>query len=640
VAKSFPHFASHRRETSLAQPCREWRLPRRTFISGLCGFLGWTMLGGCTTPLAFRSQSPELEEEAEIEADTKLVGNYAIPFGMVIQKVEGLALVTGLPGTGGDCPPGSARNAMMRELQARNVPKPQEVLNNPSTALVLVRGFVRPGAQKGDRFDLEVRLPSSSECTSLRGGWMMETRLTESAYIDGQMYEGHLIGLGKGPIMTDPNASSSDDPSALGRGRVLGAGTLLKPRPIGLAIKPDKQDVRISAALGAAINRRFHTFHEGRKEPVASPKTEEYIELLLHERYKHNVPRYMAVLRSIPLQESTSERIAREALLERQLLDPITAATAAVRLEAIGKEGARVLKKGLESRDPEVKFYAAEALAYLDEGEAAPVLGQLAADEPAFRVFALTALSAMDDYAAYEELRKLLDVASAETRYGAFRSLWAMNPNDPLVRGEMMNDRFSYHVLHTGGPPMIHATRSFRPELVVFGHEQRITTPFTLDAANNKIMVTGDSSGVVSVARFDLNGIDQKRQVENTVDAIVRAMAELEADYPDVVQVLQQAKQQNLLSGRFEVDALPAANRSYENRGNDEEDSTEEETSSSSRNIQVTSATPGLFDDSKTKDKPAKRRESSVLTGNKGGKKEVSRWDAFRDKMTPWKSDE
>ena len=132
----------------------------------------------------------------------------------------------------------------------------------------------------------------------------------------------------------------------------------------------------------------------------------------------------------------------------------------------------------------------------------------------------------------------------------------------------------------------------------------------------------------------------QKRQVENTVDAIVRAMAELEADYPDVVQVLQQAKQQNLLSGRFEVDALPAANRSYENRGNDEEDSTEEETSSSSRNIQVTSATPGLFDDSKTKDKPAKRRESSVLTGNKGAKKEVSRWDAFRDKMTPWKSDE
>lgn len=636
MAKPFPQFAVTRPVDS-ATPA--WRWGRRSFLSGLCGVVGWTLLGGCTTPLSFRSQSPEADEEEELESDTKLVGDFAIPYGMVIQKVEGLALVTGLPGTGGDCPPGSVRNAMMRELQTRNVPKPEQVLNSPSTALVLVRGFVRPGAQKGDHFDLEVRLPSNSECTGLRGGWMMEARLTESAYIDGQAYEGHLIGLGKGPILTDPNAASSGDSTSLGRGRVLGGGTLLKPRPIGLAIKPDKQDVRMSALLGVAINRRFHTFHEGRKEPVATPKTEEYIDLLLHERYKHNVPRYMSVLRAIPVQESSSERIAREALLERQLLDPITAATAAIRLEAIGKDGVRVLKLGLESRDPEVRFYAAEALAYLDEGPAAPVLGQLAADEPAFRVFALTALSAMDDYAAYEELRKLLDVASAETRYGAFRSLWAMNPNDPLVRGEMMNDQFSYHVLHTGGPPMIHATRSFRPELVVFGSEQRIATPFTLDASNNKIMVTGDASGVVSVARFNLNGVDQKRQVENTVDAIVRAIAELGGDYPDVVQVLQQAKHQNLLSGRFEVDALPEANRSYENRGNaDEESETKED--SASREIHVASATPGLFDAAKAKDKPARRRDSSVLTGNKGERKEVSRWEAFRDKMTPWKSDE
>lgn len=635
VANPFPNIPLNQNV-----PPAEWRLPRRGFITSVSGLLGWTLLSGCTSPFSFRSQSPEEEDEKkELEFDTKYVGDFAIPFGMVIQKVEGLALVTGLPGTGGDCPPSPVRNALLRELQTRGVPKPQEVLDSPSTALVLVRGFVRPGAQKGDHFDLEVRLPSNTECTSLRGGWMMETRLTESAYIDGQAYDGHLIGQGKGPILTDPNAASSGDSSALGRGRVLGGGTLLKPRPIGLALKPDKQDLRTSAALGGAINRRFFTFHEGRKEPVATPKTEEYIDLLLHARYKYNVPRYMTVLRAIPLQESTSERLARLTLLERQLLDPITAATAAVRLEAIGKEGIPVLKKGLESRDPEVRLYAAEALAYLDDGAAAPVLGKLAAEEPAFRVFALTGLSAMDDYAAYEELRKLLDVASAETRYGAFRSLWAMNPNDPLVRGEMMNDQFSYHVLHTGGPPMIHATRSFRPELVVFGAEQRITTPFALDAANNKIMVTGDASGVVSVARFNVNGVDQKRQVDNTVDAIVRAIAELEGDYPDVVQILQQAKHQNLLSGRFEVDALPEANRRYENRGN-EEGAAEEGEGSASREIQITSATPGLFDTSKVKDKPAKRRDSSVLTGNKGGEKPVSRWDSFRDKMTPWKSDE
>ena len=97
-----------------------------------------------------------------------------------------------------------------------------------------------------------------------------------------------------------------------------------------------------------------------------------------------------------------------------------------MQLEAIGSEGAETLLKGIQSNDPEVRFYSAEALAYLDRREAAEPLGQIAREQPAFRVFALTALSAMQDFSAYEQLRDLLSLPSAETRYGAFRSLWAM----------------------------------------------------------------------------------------------------------------------------------------------------------------------------------------------------------------------
>jgi len=631
VASSFAHSLTIH-SSAFARRSVWCGVPRRQFLASMCGLVGWTMLSGCTAP-AIRTQSPEDEE---LESNTHLVGEYSVPFGMVIQKVEGIALVNGLPGTGGDCPPSPQRNALLRDLQSRGVPKPQSVMDSPSTALVLVRGFIRPGAQQGDNFDLELRLPTNSECTSLRGAWMMETRLTESAYIDGQVYDGHLIGRGGGPVLVDPNADSSGDDTAIKRGKVLGGGVLLKQRPIGLALKPEHQNLRTSAAVGTAINRRFHTFHKGRKEPVATPKTGEYVDLLLHERYKHNVPRYMQVLRAIPLRETSSERLARLALLERQLMDPITASTAALRLEAIGNEGVDVLEKGIASRDPEVRFYAAEALAYLDEGAAAPPLGQAALEEPAFRVFALTALSAMDDYAAYEELRKLLDVPSAETRYGAFRAMWAMNANDPLVRGEKLSDQFSYHVLHTGGPPMIHATRSFRPEIVVFGHEQRLKTPFKFDAAHNKIMVSGDPSGVVTVTRFDVNGVDQKREVDTTVDAVIRGIVELEGDYPDVVQILQQAAQSDLLTGRFEVDALPEANRRYENRGNDDSGSEEGEESLDSREIQVSNPTPELFAPAEKKEKRKKSEDAHGISGHHGEKKQVSRWEAFRDKIMPW----
>ena len=88
------------------------------------------------------------------------------------------------------------------------------------------------------------------------------------------------------------------------------------------------------------------------------------------------------------------------------------------------------------SDDPEVRFYAAEALAYLDVTEAVDPLAKVVRDEPAFRVNALAALSAMDDGAAYEALRTLLSAKSAETRYGAFRAMTAMTPNDSLLVGE------------------------------------------------------------------------------------------------------------------------------------------------------------------------------------------------------------
>src|SRR6185503_8348216 len=108
--------------------------------------------------------------------------------------------------------------------------------------------------------------------------------------------------------------------------------------------------------------------------------------------------------------------------LEQQLNDPLTASNAAIRLEAIGDDQAKtLLKKGVASKDSEIRFYAAESLAYLDDTAAVEPLAQIALKEPSFRVNALAALSAMDDVVAYDALRTLLEAKSAETRYGAFR---------------------------------------------------------------------------------------------------------------------------------------------------------------------------------------------------------------------------
>ena len=248
---------------------------------------------------SIRSQSPEEIAQSAIEA--RLVGEVAVPDGMRPVAVEAIALVTGLAGSGSDPQPSPERTALLDEMQKRGVINPNQVMASSGTSLVFVRGYLRPGVQKGDRFDVEVRIPSRSETTSLRDGWLMESRLREMAAIANSVHQGHVLALAKGPILIDPAAELNGDKTGPGRGRILGGGVALKSRPLRLVLKPDHRSVRNSAMIGTALNRRFSTFQQGIKHGVATPKTDEYVELILHPRYKDNISRtcrFYARLRS------------------------------------------------------------------------------------------------------------------------------------------------------------------------------------------------------------------------------------------------------------------------------------------------------------------------------------------------------
>lgn len=522
-------------------------------------FLLCILVLGCTSPAIQRSQSPETGDPPE-SSDVKRVGDLTRTYGLDYVKLEGIALVSGLAGTGEDPPPSAQRSEVLAEMQRRSVDHAERVLASPDTALVLVRGFLGPGIQKGDRFDIEVRVPSRSEASSLRDGWLLETRLSELAVLGSQIHEGHVMALAQGPILVDPSASGDDERGNMTRGRILGGGISLRTRTLGLVLTEENQSIRVSQQIGKAINQRFHTYVRGVKEGVATPKTDEFIELIVHPRYQHNIKRYVRVVRSIPYRETPADRQHRLQLLERQLMDPVTAATAALRLEGIGKDAVEILKRGIKAQDPEIRFYTAESLAYLDQTEAAEPLAAAARDEPAFRSRAFEALGAMDDVLAHDELRSLLNADSAETRYGAFRALREMNEEDPIVRGQDMKGRFHYHIVDSQGPPMVHVTRSDRPEVILFGVDHSLKLPMVLEAGKY-ILVNGLAGSEVTVSRFAVGEPDQKRVVSSSLDDVIRAVVELGGTYPDVVQALQQAKESGSLASRLEVDAIPQSGR-------------------------------------------------------------------------------
>ncbi|TWT88589.1 flagellar basal body P-ring protein [Pseudobythopirellula maris] len=554
---------------------------------------------GCMAPL-FRGKVVEqqLDEiDPPGEPTTNFVSRYTHPYGLDYVQVQAVSLVTGLKGTGGDPPPTPQRAQLLEEMHRLNIERPNTVLAMPETALVLVRGFLRPGIQKGDRFDLEVRVPSKSETTSLRGGHMLSAYLTEMAVLGNSIRSGSTLAEAEGPVLVDPSAEGDDagDTAVATRGRILGGGVALKSRPLGLVISHEHQSVRMAQAISKSINDRFHRYDQGRKVGVAKPKTDEFIELHIHPRYKDNITRFVKVVRSIAVSETSAMRTERLGRLEKQLLDPLTSAVAAIRLEAIGGERAiEILAAGLDSSDPEARFYSSEALAYLDDTRGADALIVAARDEPAFRVNALAALSAMDDVAAYEGLRSLLASKSAETRYGAFRSLWAMNAGDPMLRGERLGGQFDFHVLDVDGPPMIHTTRSFRPEIVLFGEGQQFQLPFVLDAGKD-ILVNGMTGDQIVVSRFAAGEESQKLTVGTDVDAVVRAIVQLGGGYPDVVQALQQANTDGALASRFCVDALPQTGREYSRQNHSSDGVESDADAEASDKYRVATPVPDLF---------------------------------------------
>jgi len=518
---------------------------------------------GCSGPI-LRPQSPEAVLQDDKLPDANFVSEFTHPYGTNYVKAEAVALITGLAGTGEDPPPTANRVALLTEMSRRQVENPNRLLASPNTALVLLRGYLRPGIREGDRFDIEVRVPRQSEITSLRDGWLLPTRLSEHASISGRVCKGKDLALAKGPLLVDPSADSE---AIATRGRVLSGGIALKSRPLGLIIDHAHQSARMSQSLSNAINRRFHLYVNGRKQGVATPKNEEFVELSIHPRYKDNVSRYLAVIRNIAINQSASDANLRMPLLERQLKDPLTSSTAALRLEALGAESStEVLLKGVKSKDPEVQLYSAEALAYLDHTDAVEALANAARNEPAFRANALAALSTMNDVDSYDALRDMLSVQSTETRYGAFRSLWAMDEDAAIVRGEPLDGQFNLHVLDVGGPPLIHVTKSFRPEIVLFGKSHQFQLPLVLDAGS-KILVNGLSGGQITVSKFEPGKSPEKRVVSTDVEEVVRTIVDMGGTYPDVVQALQQAKHEGALASRFRVDALPEPGRRYDRNG-------------------------------------------------------------------------
>ena len=532
-----------------------------------------------------KSRPPKIQET---------VGDLAYVVSNGEMVVEGVGLVTGLDHTGGDSPPSTYRKLLVDEMSKEGVEHPERLLTDPQLSLVIVRMTIPMGGDPKDPLDAQVEVPPGCPTKSLNGGYLIKARLFPVAYGNkGEALRDHEIAYARGPVMLGTPARPND----LKVGRVLGGGRVKKEFPYTLVIKESRESYYTAKMLESVVNARFHQPEDGHQKGMATGKNARYLVLKVPALYHQNQARYFRVIQALPMIDSAELKTRRLATFAKELLDPKTAGVAAIKLEALGIASVDALKEGLKSEDAHVRFFAAEALAYLNETAGCEVLGQTAIKLPEFRAYALAALAALDQSAAHMELRKLMDQPQFDVRYGAFNALRTLDPtdaylgharvlNDPRpsdddlpATGDSMameiasasrrrarpDDPFDLYLVESDGPPMVHVSRTRRTEIVVFGRQQKLLTPLVLDGGEILINAgdNDESAELTKIVPARSGDADVKVTTTLELSDVIRQAANMGASYPQIVALLEKANKQKNLAGQLVVDAVPVASTAY-----------------------------------------------------------------------------
>lgn len=521
------------------------------------------------------------------------VGDLAFVVSNGEMMVEGVGLVSGLDNTGGDSPPSQYRKTLVEEMNKAGVEHPERLLANPQLSIVLVRMVIPMGVSPSDPIDVQVEVPPNCPTKSLAGGYLMTARLYRVSYGNkGESLRDHELAFARGPIMVGTQAK----PDNVKFGRVLGGGHVKKEYPYTLVIRESRESYYTAKMLESVINQRFHQTEDGHQKGMATGKTASYLVLRVPELYHQNQQRFFRVIQSLPMIDGPELKTRRQAEWAKELLDPKTAGVAALKLEGMGPTAVDSLKEGLKSSNSRVRFFAAEALAYLNETAGVDELGDAVVHLPEFRVYALAALASLDQSASHMKLRKLMDEPDIEVRYGAFNALRTLDPTDSYlghvrvlddIRPDEDDDRpsqsmaleiasaarrrfrpedpFAMYVVESEGPPLVHVSRTRRTEIVLFGRQQKLMTPIVLDSG--EILVNaGDNDDKVELSKIaPAHSGDTDAKVTSSLELadIIRRAANLGATYPQIVALLEKANKQRNLSGRLVVDAVPAPSPAY-----------------------------------------------------------------------------
>ena len=511
-----------------------------------------------------KDSNTKLQELMKVPKLPDLIREATMIQGLQPIQVIGVGVVNGLPNTGGPANPSQFRDELLEEMKRRDIKDPNHFLELNNTALVRIQATIPAGARRNDPVDLIVRAPNESVVSDLNDGWLLDTRLRQQRFLQNKIRKSEVMAIGTGPVLTRGSYTPGEDGTLKTEGTILSGGRIQITRKLGLVLSPEYQHAKTSSALAAAINRRFFFFDGTTRLGIAKAKEDDFLEMETHPRYRNNIPRMMAVIQAISTAPESSATQIRLSQLASKLSDPTTAADAALQLEAMGESAVPILLDALNSTNPELRFYAAESLAYLDRTEAIESLETAIRETAAFRHPSLLALQGMDHQLAIDALQRLMNEASIETRYGSFCAIRRQGiEGKSILGGQALKSFYLYQIPSTPKPAVVVSLRE-SPEIVLFGDSGKMDIPQFLRGPNGLILKPDlTTPGKLKISRFQVNADDKRVTVSDSLASVISGIVAVGGGYGDVISILRMAKAKGYLSDQLAIDPLPAAVRVY-----------------------------------------------------------------------------
>lgn len=538
--------------------------------------IGIATLSGCFSPWFSRGEDNRLktrrdEIRGKLESVDRptIINEIGSPALLTQTALQNLGLVTQLHSTGGKVAPSSQREKLLEAMRRNEADEPNTVLDDPSTTMVVAKVNVPPAARKGDVYDIAVKLAEQATASDLEHGWLLSTPLMEMRRLGGQVREGFEHLNASGPIVTQQQITGNDSPEARTSGVIIGGGRLLKSRQLGISIDGEFADALTMGAIVPAINERF-TYFDGRAQTgIATPQEDSYIEIEIPPKYARDPFHFINVVLRVSFNESETKRLQRIDMLIDQLREPTTVRNACWQLEAMGESSLPMLAAVLDHANPEIRFYAAHSMAYLNDVRAIPTLISLCRQEPAFRAMCLNGLLAIESYEAVDAMRELLHAADPEVKFGAVLALRQRDASDAEVTGTRIGETGSILSIASNGPPLVAISLQRTAEFVIFGDSPELFIP-TFAYANPRIIVSSAPDGSVTVSHFQAGRDDRIVSSDADLRSVLAAISEVGGTYGDWVNFTRECHSKGYFIEPLALNPVPTAGRTYERASEDE----------------------------------------------------------------------